>query len=94
MNTGETSMWKMYLGDNVWRIQTSCQKVDLKLNRRSTASLVAWSINSDLWIYGIRYAEPNKAIKGLGRLTGLPINYIASEDVYMAETSPILHENK
>ena len=92
MNTGKTYMWKMYPDDNIWRIQTTCKKVNLKLKRRVTTQLVAWSINSDLWIYEVSYSEPNKAIKGLGRLTGLPVKYIASEEVYVAENSPILHK--
>ena len=94
MNDGKTYMWKMYTDDNIWRIQTTSRKVYNKLKRRKTATLSAWAINADLWIFEVSYSEPNKAIKGLGRLTGLPVHYIASEDVYVAENSPILHENK
>jgi hypothetical protein len=94
MNDGKTCMWKMYPDDNIWRIQTTARKVYNKLKRRKTAMLGAWAINANLWIFEIRYLEPNKAVKGLGRLTGLPVHYIASEEVYVAENSPILHENK
>ena len=87
-------MWKMYPDDNIWRIQTTARKVYNKLKRRKTVMLGAFAINADLWIFEIRYSEPNKALKGLGRLTGLPVHYIASEEVYVAENSPILHENK
>ena len=87
-------MWKMYPDDNIWCIQTTCRKVYNKLKRRKTAMLSALAINADLWIFEIRYSEPNKAVKGLERLTGLPVHYIASEEVYVAENSPILHENK
>ena len=93
MNYGKTYMWKMYSDDNIWRIQTNSKKVYNKLNRRIKTTLSAWAINADLWIFEVRYSEPNKAIKGLGRLTGLPVHYIASEEVYVAENSPILHEN-
>ena len=94
MSDGKTYMWKMYPDDNIWRIQTTSRNVYNKLKRRKTATLGAWAINADLWIFEIRYLEPNKAVIGLGRLTGLPVHYIASEEVYVAENSPILHENK
>ena len=94
MSNGKTYMWKMYSDDNIWRIQTNSKKVYNKLNRRIKTTLSAWAINADLWIFEIRYLEPNKAVIGLGRLTGLPVHYIASEEVYVAENSPILHENK
>ena len=88
-------MWKMYPDDNIWRIQTTSKKVYNKLNRRIKTTLSAWAINADLWVFEICYSEPNKAIKGLERLTqGHPVHYIASEEVYVAENSPILHENK
>ena len=86
-------MWKMYPDDNIWRIQTTARKVYNKLKRRKTVMLAACAINADLWIFEIRYSEPNKALKGLGRLTGLPVHYIASDEVFVAENSPILHEN-
>ena len=91
MNDGKTYMWKMYPDDNIWRIQTTSRKVYNKLKRRKTVTLSAWAINADLWIFEICYSEPNKAIKGLRRLTGHPVHYIASEEVYVAENSPILH---
>ena len=94
MSDGNTYLWKMYPDDNIWRIQTTSKRVYNKLKRRKTATLVAWAINTDLWIFEICYSEPNKAIKGLERLTGHPVHYIASEEVYVAENSPILHENK
>ena len=94
MNDGKTYMWKMYTDDNIWRIHTTSKKVYNKLKRRIKAMLSSWAINADLWIFEVRYLEPNKAVKGLGRLTGLPVHYIASEEVYVAENSPILHENK
>ena len=94
MSDGKTYMWKMYSDDNIWRIQTNSKKVYNKLNRRIKTTLSAWAINADLCIFEIRYLEPNKAVIGLGRLTGLPVHYIASEEVYVAENSPILHENK
>ena len=87
-------MWKMYPDDNIWCIQTTSKKVYNKLKRRKTATLAACAINADLWIFEVRYSEPNKAVKGLERLTCLPVHYIASEEVYVAENSPILHENK
>ena len=86
-------MWKMYPDDNIWRIQTTSKKVYNKLKRRKTATLGAIAINIDLWIFEVSYSEPNKALKGLERLTGLPVHYIASVEVYVAENSPILHEN-
>ena len=94
MSNGKTYMWKMYTDDNIWRIHTTSKKVYNKLKRRIKAMLSSWAINADLWIFEISYKEPNKAIKGLERLTGLPVHYIASEDVYVAENSPILHANK
>ena len=94
MGNDETCMWKMYPDDNIWRIHTTSRNVYNKLKRRKTATLSAWAINADLWIFEVRYSEPNKAVKGLERLTGLPVHYIASEEVYVAENSPILHENK
>ena len=94
MSDGKTCMWKMYPDDNIWRIQTTSKKVYNKLKRRIKSTLSALAINADLWIFEISYKEPNKAIKGLERLTGLPVHYIASEEVYVAENSPILHENK
>ena len=93
MSNGKTYMWKMYSDDNIWRIQTNSKKVYNKLNRRIKTTLSAWAINADLWVFEICYSEPNKAIKGLGRLTGLPVHYIASKEVFVAENSPILHEN-
>ena len=89
-----TYLWRMYSDDNIWRIQTTSKKVYNKLKRRKTATLGALAINANLWIFEIRYSEPNKAIKGLERLTDHPVHYIASEEVYVAENSPILHENK
>ena len=93
MSDGKTCMWKMYPDDNIWRIHTTSRNVYNKLKRRKTATLGAFAINADLWIFEIRYSEPNKALKGLGRLTGLPVHYIASDEVFVAENSPILHEN-
>ena len=93
MSDRQTCMWKMYPDDNIWRIQTTSKKVYNKLKRRKTATLSSWAINADLWIFEVRYSEPNKALKGVGRLTGLPVHYIASDEVYVAENSPILHEN-
>ena len=87
-------MWKMYPDDNIWRIQTTSRNVYNKLKRRIKTTLSAWAINADLWIFEICYSEPNKAIKGLERLTGLPVHYIATENVYVAVNSPILNENK
>ena len=94
MSDGKTYMLKMYPDDNIWSIQTTSKKVYNKLKRRIKTTLSAWAINADLWIFEICYLEPNKAIKGLGRLTGHPVHYIASEEVYVAGNSPILHENK
>ena len=94
MSDEKTCLWKMYSDDNIWRIQTNSKKVYNKLNRRIKTTLSAWAINADLWIFELSYSEPNKAIKGLGRLTGHPVHYIASEEVYVAQNSPILHENK
>ena len=88
MSDGQTCMWKMYLDDNIWRIQTTSKKVYNKLKRRKTATLSPWAINANLWIFEIRYSEPNKAVNGLGRLTGLPVHYIVSKEVYVAENSP------
>ena len=94
MSDGKTYMWKMYSDDNIWRIQTNTKKVYNKLKRRIKSTLSAWAINADLWIFEVRYSEPNKAVIGLGRLTGLPVHYIASDELYVAENSPILHENQ
>ena len=70
MSNGRTCMWKMYPDDNIWRIQTTSRNVYNKLKRRQTTMRRAWAINANLWIFEISYLEPNKAIEGLGRLTG------------------------
>ena len=90
-------MWKWGYGhekDNIWRLQTEKAHVIRKLDKRNTAKLVAYSINSNLVYFHLTYTDRFKAMQGLRRLTGREVYYNAAEKVIMTKTTPILDKNK
>ena len=92
----ETTMWKWGYGDeddHIWRLQTEENHVIRKLKRRDSASIVAWSDNSNLLYFHLSYSDRFKAMQGLSRLTGREVYYNAVEEVILTKSTPILHKN-
>jgi len=92
----ETAMWKWGYGDeddHIWRLQTEETHIIRKLKRRNSASIVAWSDNSNLLYFHLLYTDRFKAMQGLSRLTGREVYYNAEDEVIMTKSTPILHKN-
>ena len=93
----ETALWKWGYGDkdgHVWRLQTEENHVIRKLKRRNSASIVAWSDNSNLCYFHLSYADRFKAMQGLSRLTDREVYYNAVDEVILTKSTPILHKKK
>ena len=93
----ETALWRFKTNDKncqMWRLQTEEPSVIRKLRRRRDTSIVAWSINSNLLIFSIKYISRFKAMKGLKRLTGRDVYYNAEEGVILTKNAPILTSKK
>ena len=83
-------LWREVSSDNYWRIQTTDPLVKRKISRRNTATLVGECSNGILMIYRLQYYTPQKARQSFQRLTGQKIKKDSVNDVFYAETYPIL----
>ena len=86
-------LWREVSSDNRWRIQTTDRSVKRKLSRRNTAKLVGECFNHSMVIYRLQYYTPQKAKQSFQRLTGQKIKKDSENDVFYAETYPILTKN-
>ena len=83
-------LWREVSSDNYWRIQTTDPLVKRKLSRRNTATLVGECFNDHIMIYRLQYYTPQKAKQSFQRLTGQKIKKDSVNDVFYAESYPIL----
>ena len=83
-------LWREISSDNYWRIQTTDPFVKRKLSRRNTAKLVGECSNGPIMIYRLQYYTPQKAKQSFQRLTGQKIKKDSDNNVFYAETYPIL----
>ena len=83
-------LWREVSSDNYWRIQTTDPLVKRKLSRRNTAKLVGECFNGPIMIYRLQYYTPQKAKQSFQRLTGQKIKKDSDNNVFYAETYPIL----
>ena len=83
-------LWREVSYDNYWRIQTTDPLVKRKLSRRNTAKLVGECFNHPMVIYKLQYYTPQKAKQSFQRLTGQKIKKDSDNNVFYAETYPIL----
>ena len=83
-------LWREVSSDNYWRIQTTDPLVKRKLSRRNTVTLVGECFNGSIMIYRLQYYTPQKAKQSFQRLTGQKIKKDSDNDVFYAETYPIL----
>ena len=83
-------LWRDLPSDNCWRIQTTDPNIKSKLRRRNSAMLVGECINHPMVIYKLQYYSPQKAKKSFQRLTRQNIKKDPVEDIFYAETYPIL----
>ena len=83
-------LWREVNSDNYWRIQTTDPKIKLKLKKRKTAILVLECLNHPMVVYKLQYYSPQKAKKSFQRLTRQKIKKDPVEEIFYAETYPIL----
>ena len=83
-------LWREVSSDNYWRIQTTDPFVKRKLSIRNTTKLVGECFNGPIMIYRLQYYTPQKAKQSFQRLTNQKIKKDSDNDVFYAETYPIL----
>ena len=86
----KTYLWQELRGKRWWRIQTDDPAIIRKLRKRNSASLCIWCINDKMVVFRTQYYSPDKAKISLQRLTGQKPKKDAENEVFTAETTPIL----
>ena len=80
-------MWQLERGKPDFRFQTTNRKIAAKMKKRNKFELVAWGLNSDLWIFQAIFGKPETARKALKALAGNTIKYDKNEDLFYAPIS-------
>ncbi len=76
-----TYLWQEEKGKNVCRIQTDEKRIADVLKRRNKFTLVANSLNENLWIFSCEFSRSDIAKKTLKSITGKKVK-IDSERVF------------